>query len=54
MCKCSACNNSDTFEDGDQETFEHDESDVEDYTWHYLFGIFILKTLSKMSEACVI
>ena len=32
MCKYSACNNSDTFEDDNQKIFEHDESDVEDYT----------------------
>ena len=54
MCKCSACNNSNTFEDDDQEIFEHDDSDVEDHTRHYLFGTFILKTLSKVSGACVI
>ena len=54
MCKCSACNNSNTLEDDNQEISEHDESDVEDYTWHYLFGIFTLKTLSKMSGAFVI
>ena len=32
MCKCSACNNHDTFENDDQEIFEHHESYVEDYT----------------------
>ena len=32
MCECSGCNNSDTFADDNQEIFEHDESDVKDYT----------------------
>lgn len=41
-----------TFEDDDQEIFKCNESDVEDYTWHYLFGIFVLK-ISKMPGACV-
>ena len=54
MCKCSAGNNSDTLEDDNQEISEHDESDIEDYTWHYIFGIFTLKTLSKMFGAFVI
>ena len=31
MCKCSACNNGDTFEDDDQEISEYDELDVADY-----------------------
>ena len=31
MCKCPVCNKSDTFEDDDQEIFEHDESDVEEF-----------------------
>ena len=54
MCKCFACNKSDTFKEDDQEKSEYDESDVEDYTWHILLDIFILKALSKMSGACVI
>lgn len=53
MFKCSRCNKSNTFKDDNLEIFEHNESEVEDYKWHYLFGIFILKALSKMSGACV-
>ena len=47
LCKCSACNNSDTIGDNNQEIFEYNKSDIEDYTWHYLFDIFIVKIHSK-------
>ena len=35
------------FEEGNQEMLEYNESDVEDYAWHSLFGILILQNLLK-------
>lgn len=44
MYKCSACNNSDTFEDDDQDIYEYDESNMMKRS---LFGIIILQSLTK-------
>ena len=53
MCKCSACNNTNTFEDNSQEILEYIESDVEDLYLALVSRCYLASLLCKPLLECL-